>query len=162
MAKIIIGNINKLNKDDCDLLQAIRLLESTGAGLTEREITYAKTHDELKGIKFSEISGRNDGLIAISKDEINQTRTWQEYALYIYFDEERMSFKVFSKQSRWDYEKDNEDENMIKFDNLEKIDINFDDIKFSEINSFATLINERLEEPFVTFIDPWDVIDLIY
>jgi len=163
LASTIIKNIEKINVKDSDLLFAIRLLESTGAGLTDREIEFAKTIDGLNNVEFKECKGRSEGLIGISQDEINQTRKWQEHALYIYLDEKRMSFQVFWKNRFSDYETENKDEdNYIEFDELEKVDINFDDIKFSEIDNFVEFINNHLENPFVTYIDCWNVINMIY
>lgn len=162
LARIIIKNINSINKNDSDLIQAIKLLETTLAGLPDREIEYARTIDELKDVDFIKCTGRNDGLIAISKDEINTNRKWQEYALYIYLDEERMSFKVFDRQPRWDYERDYEDyEHTIQFDDMEIFDINFDDIKFKDIDKFVDFVNDYLDEPFRTYLDMWDVFSFI-
>jgi len=163
LASTIIKNIEKINSNDSDIFFAIRLLELTGAGLTDKEIEFAKTINELKEIKFKECKGRNEGLIGISQDGINETRRWQEHALYIYLDEKRMSFQVFWKNRFNDYEVENKDEdNYIEFDELEKVDINFDDIKFSEIDNFVEFINNHLENLFVTYIDCWNVINMIY
>ena len=162
LAKTIIQNIDKV-KCDNDVLTAIRLLESTGAGLTDREIEYAKTVDELKDIKFEETAGRNEGLIGISPNEIDNTRTWQEHSLYIYLDENRMSFKVYFTNDRWEWESNNKEEGIeIKFDDLEVTDINFDDIKFDKIDSFEEFVSKHLENNFITKFDRWIVYSMVY
>ena len=162
LAKTIIQNIDKV-KCDNDVLTAIRLLESTGAGLTDREIEYAKTVDELKDIKFEETAGRNEGLIGISPNEIDNTRTWQEHSLYIYLDENRMSFKVYFTNDRWEWEYNNKEEGIeIKFDDLEVTDINFDDIKFDKIDSFEEFVSKHLENNFITKFDRWIVYSMVY
>ena len=162
LAKTIIQNIDKV-KCDNDVLTAIRLLESTGAGLTDREIEYAKTVDELKDIKFEETAGRNEGLIGISPNEIDNTRTWQEHSLYIYLDENRMSFKVYFTNDRWEWESNNKEEGIeVKFDDLEVTDINFDDIKFDKIDSFEEFVSKHLENNFITKFDRWIVYSMVY
>lgn len=157
LAQEIIHNINKIEYTGSDLLCAVKLLESTGAGLTDNEKEYAKTLDDFNNYNFTECTGRNDGLIAISPDGIKETRNWQEYALYIYLDEKRMSFKVFCSSDKWDWEKECKEyyEEDIKANNLERIDMNFDDIKFSDIDGFVEFINLYLNKPFTTSLD-WD------
>lgn len=160
LAKTIIDNIDKI-KYESNLLTAIKLLESTGAGLTEDEIEYSKSIDELKNANLIESKNRNIGLIAISEDGINQTRYWQEYALYIYLDEDRMSFGVYHKASRWDWENDmKEEEKTVKYDDVEKININFDDIKFSDIEEFQQFII-RSDGYFRTAMNPCNVYQTI-
>lgn len=62
-----------------DLLFAIKLLEETGAGMNEEEMAIAKEkigYDEF--IKFKECKNRNEGIIAITEKEIEDTRFWEE------------------------------------------------------------------------------------
>lgn len=163
LAQMIIRNVDSVNKYQSDLLKAIKLLELTGAGLTDREIEYAKTIDELKEVELKECTGRNDGLIAISPEGISETRFWQEYSLYIYLDEQRMNFKVLWDEPRWDYERDcKEDDTIVQFNDLEVFDINLDDIKFSEIDSFVDFIESHLHGYFRLNIDPSVVYAAIY
>ena len=77
---------NNTLEDNNALLYAIRILESTGADLTEDEIAYANTINELKGKAFSPCVNRNYGLIAITEKGIEDTRYWEEYSAYIYID----------------------------------------------------------------------------
>ena len=53
--------------------KAIRLLEATGAGLTEDELT-----DTYNTPKYNLATSRNEGLIAISEKGINDTVDWEE------------------------------------------------------------------------------------
>lgn len=165
LAQEIIHNIGKIENTGSDLLYAVRLLESTGGGLTERELEHAKTLDDFKDYKFAECEGRNNGLIAITKEEMQNTRNWQEHALYIYLDEERMNFQVFWKRTKWEYEKDYADDNedgKVDFSKFEKVDVNFDDVKFSDIDEFFEFVDSHLEEPFFTFYEPCELYDMIY
>ena len=53
--------------------QAIRMLEATGAGLTEDEFT-----EEYPESKYKKATSRNNGLIAISEEGIKVTQNWEE------------------------------------------------------------------------------------
>lgn len=164
LAQEIIHNIDKIENTGSNLLYGIRLLESTGAGLTEDEVRYAKSLDELKDAEFVECNGRNEGLIAISPNGIKETRSWQEHALYIYLDENRMSFKVFWLKDKWDWEKERKEDydEEVKANDLEKVDVNFDDIKFSDVDTFVDFVNLHLSDAFVTSLDCDTVYDMIY
>lgn len=147
-------------KNDNPLLYAIRVLEATGAGLTDREIEYAKKIDCLTNEKFSPCNGRNCGLLGISPDEISSTRSWQEYAAYIFIDEARISFRVFWTQKRWEYEKEQKEEydNDIKASGLTHADWHADDIKFDKWEDFITFLEQQNGMPWVSNVDPCKVI----
>ena len=53
--------------------KAIRMLEATGAGLTKDEFTEAYPEG-----KYKLSTNRNDGLIAISAEGIQETQNWEE------------------------------------------------------------------------------------
>lgn len=141
------------------LLYAIRVLESTGAGLTEAEIEHAT----IMGINTTErveCFGRNSGLLSISEQGIQETRDWQEGAVYIYLDEKRVSFKVFYKSRKWEWEQaqredyGNENANS---NNLDMVQLNFDDIKFSQWDSALEILTNH-EDPFISYLDRFEVI----
>ena len=58
--------------------KAIRLLEATGAGLTQDEFT--ETYDEEI---YKKATSRNEGLIAISEEGIEETQHWEEARVII-------------------------------------------------------------------------------
>lgn len=163
-AEIVCDALNYINsnpiQDDNDLLYAIRILEATGAGLTDREIEHAKTIPALDGETFAECGGRNEGLIAISDEGISETRDWQEGAAHIYLDEKRVSFRVFWTSTKWEWEKeqreDYENENA-NARNLERVKFNLDDIKFHDWKEFYKFVRGR-EQPFICVTDGWNVI----
>lgn len=158
-ANIVCDALNYINsnpiQDDNELLYAIRILEATGAGLTDREIEHAKTIPALDGATFAECGGRNKGLIGISEEEISETRDWQEGSAHIYLDEKRISFRVFFTSTKWEWEKEQrEDYENVNADarNLERVKFNFDDIKFDAWKDFYDFLRER-EEPFICETD---------
>lgn len=163
MARKIVYAIPNI-KEGNDLLYAIRLLEYTGAAFNDDELTYAKTISSLKDSAFNECAGRNNGLISISENGINKTRMWQEGAVYIYLDEDRIGYKVYWVKDRWDWERDEKEEhdNPVEFKDLEVVDVNFDDIKFSNIDSFVDFVNSHLENDFVTTQESFKVYSMIY
>lgn len=155
---------NNPNQYGNDLLYAIRVLEATGAGLTDREIEHAKLHPVLDGVTFAECNGRNNGLIGISEKEISETRCWQEGSAYIFLDEKRISFRVFFTQNRWDWEKEQREEyenENASAKNLEIVDRNFDDIKFDAWKDFYDFLCSR-EEPFICVTERREVVTPIY
>ena len=69
-----IVNSGIYNLDILDPIEkAIRLLEATGAGLAEDELT-----DTYNTPKYKVSTDRDLGLIAISEKGINETRKWEE------------------------------------------------------------------------------------
>lgn len=142
------------------LLYAIRVLEATGAGLTDLEIEYAKTFDNLKDVNFSPCGGRNEGLIGISPDGISSTRFWQEYAAYIFIDELRVSFDVCYKQRTWEYEKEQREDygNDVKAKDLPRAEWNTDDIKFDKWEEFKEFICSQNGNSWVSDVDPCEVL----
>lgn len=73
---------------------ALRLLEATGANLTEDEHKYATTL-QLQTKPFDEdVVNRNDGLISLSEEGINGTRTWQEMMLRVQIDIKNRSIHI--------------------------------------------------------------------
>lgn len=158
LAKIIIKNIQSVQENN-DTLMAIKLLEATGAGLTDREIEYINKIPEIPSIEFKKTKGRNDGLIAVSEKEMQENRFWAEGSVFIYLDENRIKFDVFFKSSFEEWEVENEG---IKAEDLESTEIDFDDIKFNKINEFCEFINNHLENDFISNACPDTVFSCIY
>lgn len=82
-------------------LSAIRLLETTGAGLTPEELEIAKV--DYGEVTFGKCNGRNDGLIAVSEEGMNETRLWEEARVTIDFDKETVDFNVWSTWDKEEY-----------------------------------------------------------
>lgn len=61
-----------------DLLFAIRLLEETGAGVEDIEETRKLLEDQTMNLKLKPCINRNEGIIAITKEEIEEMRYWEE------------------------------------------------------------------------------------
>lgn len=151
--------------DENELLYAIRILEATGAGLTDREIEHAKLLPALGGATFAECNGRNDGLLGISEKEILSTRSWAEGTALIYLDEKRVSFDVFFKQRCWEWEKEQREEygnENAKARDLKVVEFNFEDIKFHKWDECKNFLCSYDDEPFICNLDTSTVVTPIY
>lgn len=140
-------------------LYAIRLLEHTGAGLTDFAPTdeekeqakkfYSPKHYEewvnkpseirtaqelFPNEKFAECFGRNEGLLAITKYGMEETRKWEEARVTIDIVSKTIDFDVY-----WVYNEDDYDE---KADEI--IDLDFD-LHNMDFNTFLSL-NEVVDD----------------
>ncbi|MBO7472521.1 MAG: hypothetical protein J6U00_00715 [Ruminococcus sp.] len=139
----IITNVDNLVECDNDRLKAVWLLQLTGAGLTQDELSTIF----CKGFKgITDCKGRDDGLIAVSDKGIQDTRQWEEDRATIYLDERRIDFDVVFKQYRWEYDKEREDYGNPAFKELPIIDWNLSDIKFKDFENFYAFMEELEKE----------------
>lgn len=155
---------NNQISDGNELLYAIRILEATGAGLTNGVIEHAKNLSVLNGATFAECNGRSEGLIGISDKEISETRLWQEGSVYIFIDEKRVSFRVFFTERIWEWEKSQREEyenEKASANALDIVSINFDDIKFDAWTDCYDFLSSR-EEPFVSAMERCEVVTPIW
>jgi|SRR5579875_1228951 len=140
LTQTIIENVDEIQHKD-DVVRAIRLLETTGALLTEDEIKQMKYDGKL----FRSAKSRNAGLIAISEKGMNETRRWEEARVEINLDEETVSFDaihLIDKETYlyW-YGKADEDYEKLP---IKSYDYDFENISFSEFNQFASEILEDI------------------
>jgi hypothetical protein len=146
LAQIILDNINQVNFED-RIVNAIKLLETTGAGLTEREIEYAKTYiKDFNNYTFEECSGRNDGLISIGVDGIKETEYWEEARVEINLDTKIIDFKAV-----WEYTKDKyigecQEYNNVKYEDVPVYDINLHNISFNNFSKIAETILNLIDQ----------------
>lgn len=176
---IDIANFIKENQQNCeDVLYAIRILEHTGAGLTdnvltEDEITFAKNfyteegfnkwyerhkHSELKtaqslfpNTEFKECNGRNNGLLAITEIGMEETRTWEEGRMTINLDNNSVDFAVV-----WTYDKEFEQflEEEGRTKEIIVSDFDFSNIPFERLEEFLQLVINAQENDLVIYSKP--------
>ena len=176
---IDIANFIKENQQNCeDVLYAIRILEHTGAGLTdnvltEDEITFAKNfyteerfnkwyerhqHSELKtaqslfpNTEFKECNGRNNGLLAITEIGMEETRTWEEGRMTINLDDNSVNFQVV-----WTFDGAYKEflESEGKTKEVVETDLDFSNIPFDKLKELLTLIKEAQENDLVVYSKP--------
>lgn len=137
LAQQIVNYINN-NPQNCDdVLYAIRILEHTGAGLTDNLLpSELKTAQEMfPNEKFKECKGRNYGLLAITDKGIEETRDWEEGRVTINLDNKTINFEVY-----WEYDPTEEDDYDTK-PQFEKLALNLDNLKFTDLDELAEQIN---------------------
>lgn len=99
--QILEHDMNDLNSCS-DLIKAIRLLELTGAGLTENEKKYVS--ESYPGLEFAPCNGRSEGLIAVTENGKKETRTWEEGRVTLDFDKKIVKFNVWFKHTIKDFQ----------------------------------------------------------
>lgn len=137
--------LNKLNeiresvKDDLDL--AIKLLESTGAGINAVERNYILADPELsKYLPINDCVDRNEGILAITKEGMQNIRYWEEGRVTIDVRKRTILFRIYWKLTKEEYLDDYYD--LEHYEQLPTIDydlekeIPFD--KFEELKNLYT------------------------
>ena len=139
----ILNKLNKIKesvKDDLDL--AIRLLESTGAGINAEERNYILANSELsKYLPINDCVGRNEGILAITQKSMQIIRGWEEGRVTIDIGKRTILFRVYWKMTKEEY-LDAFESDLERYEQLQTIDhdlekeIPFD--KFKELKNLYT------------------------
>lgn len=110
----IISNFDSI-QDNNDVKRAVKLLESTGAGYSDR----------------------NNGLIATTEEEMNDTRYWEEGRVTIDMDNKTFDFNVFFKGYDEEDTKDILEEypDIVRYD-----DFPLENIPFEKIDEYTNMI----------------------
>lgn len=114
LTKEIISNFDSIQDND-DVERSVKLLESTGAGYSDR----------------------NAGLIATSEEEMKDTRYWEEARVTIDMDNKTFDFNVFFKGYDEDDAKDilEEHPDIVRYD-----DFPLENIPFEKIDEYTNMI----------------------
>ena len=123
-----------------DLLLAIRLLEETGAGLNDIDMTRNILKDETMNLKLKKCQGRDEGIIGITQKDIEETRYWEEGRISIDIENKKIDFGVINEYTEEELNYDYDEK--IKELNIKKIDINFKNISFEDIFELKTFIDK--------------------
>ena len=122
-------------------VKAVKLLELTGAGLTRDEF-----NDDFPSHLYKASKDRTNGLIAISKEGIEETQSWEEARVTINLDTQQIHFDIYwdvnieeydpediakIPEQSYDSELDYEDVSFEKFPELYKeYDLNYSKGKY--------------------------------
>lgn len=142
LAQTIIDSVEKIQEEN-DTLYAIRLLETTGALLTEEEITAYETR--FGNESFRPALNRNDGLIAFTKEGMEETRKWEEHRMVINLDEEVIYFDVICTYDKEEYLESYE-ETEDDYKKMPLAAINFTYIPFHELKEVTELIRTFIKQ----------------
>ena len=89
-----------------DLLLAIRLLEETGAGLNDIDMTRNILKDETMNLKLKKCQGRDEGIIGITQKDIEETRYWEEGRVSIDIENKKIDFGVINEYTEEEFNYD--------------------------------------------------------
>lgn len=141
--------LNKLNeikefvKDDLDL--AIKLLESTGAGINDVEMNYILADPELsKYLPINDCVDRNEGILSITKEGMQNTRYWEESRVIIDIGKRTILFRVYWELTKEEYLDDYND--MEHYEQLPTIDYDFEkEISFDKFEELKNLYTSTID-----------------
>lgn len=143
ITKIILNNLLKVNYEN-RTINAVKLLETTGAKLTKNEITYIlKEIPEANKFSFEVATDRNEGLIAISEEEKQETRDWGEARVTINLTNNTVNFQAICG---YDSEEEFEEAYEKKCDYPIYEDIDFCDISFDEFDKISGFVSGLLNK----------------
>lgn len=139
-------SVAKSKSSNKDLLFAIRLLETTGAGI---DFTNTTKNDFIFkiGKEFKSMKDRNEGIIGITKEDIEETRYWEEARVTIDIETENVSFEVFMN-----YDEDEEEAKEVLEDfknenkKIGKINVDYYHLTFDECFKFEKTLEELKEK----------------
>lgn len=155
----IVNYINSNQQNSDDVLYAIRILEHTGAGLTDNFPSELKMAQNMfPNESFQECKGRNFGLLSITDDGIKETRSWEEGRVTINLDNKTINFEVY-----WEYDPNEEDFYDIK-PQFEKLDLDLENLKFNELIELSEQINfsEKSERRIINILPKGKKIQFIF
>ena len=141
--------LNKLNeikesvKDDLDL--AIRLLESTGAGINDVERNYILADPELsKYLPINNCVDRNEGVLSITQEGMQDTRYWEETRVTIDIGKRTVVFRVYLKLPKEEYLDDFYD--LEHYEHLPTIDYDLEkEIPFDKFKELKNLYTSTID-----------------
>lgn len=144
----IINNFEYIKKhkvekyiENQDLLFAIRLLEETGAGIENTNRARRLLKDETDNLKIKECEGRNEGIIGITKEDIEETRYWEEGRISIDIEKKTIDFNVMHEYTIEEFKEDYDEED-IKEMNIKEINRNFKNIPFEDAFELKAFIDK--------------------
>lgn len=143
LTKIVIEEYQ--NSDmDIGIGLAVSLLEATGGGITEEErININKKSAKYRGIKFRDAISRNEGLISVTENGIEETRGWEEGRVTIDLDSKTFNLQVAYVFSIKEYEDEFKDWFIVPTDELPKCKFNLSSVPFTDIDDLIRFVDEN-------------------
>lgn len=136
LTKQVLKFINENKAEYAEpVVLAVKALESTGAGVLPADMANIMGDMVLSKYTYVPAEDRNNGLICVTQDGMENTRYWEEGRVTVYLDEERVGFDVFSHTLEEKYKEYCEDwGDDATIDPLEWDNKN---VKFDDFNGFA-------------------------
>lgn len=144
LTKQILEQIDDLRRNN-KLGWAVSLLECTGAGVNEEErmrIDSDKTH-RFDGLAFNDAINRNEGLLSVTSEGIEETRTWEEGRVEIDISTRKIMFSVLFDMSESDYDENYREDGEEELPTiLEKEMADFLEIPFDRFDEFSDFVDK--------------------
>lgn len=142
----ILDKLNEIKepvKDDLDL--AIKLLESTGAGINDVERNYILADPELsKYLPINDCVDRNEGILSITKQGMQNTRYWEEGRVVIDIGKRTILFRIYWVLTKEEYLDDYYD--LEHYEQLPTIDYDIrKEIPFDEFEELKNLYTSTID-----------------
>ena len=138
LTEVVINKLEELGDTMPPKLKVIKALEATGAGMVKEELEEAK--NIFPNADFKPCEDRNEGLLGITEDYMNDIFDWNEGFIKIDIKDETFCFDVCWAESQ-PLVYDPEIDNMVEAEVIET-NINLDEVCFCEIETLYQLFEE--------------------
>lgn len=121
---------------------AVELLEATGGGVNKQELAnIAQQPNKFANIDFKPAASRNDGLISVTEEGMNETRSWEEGRVTIDISSRTFAFDVVFEYDQKEYEKECcGDECGPPAESLPELPWDLNDIPFEDIDCLINFV----------------------
>lgn len=136
---IVLEGIPTVGHPDNNILYAVWLLQTTGAGVPDNKRTSDRCKDFYALTPFHD---RNEGVISVEDKDVAETRYWEEARINIDIGTKTFDFDCFSIIDKIDYESDFAECGCPKFDTLPTVHFDFNGIPFDKFDDFLQLMEE--------------------
>lgn len=147
LTKQIIERYEELYKGkQVGVKEAVEMLEYTGGGVDGDERERIQADGRFACIEFKNCTSRSDGLIAVTKYGIEETRAWEEGRVEIYVDCESFMFNVLWEEDKDTYAEYYYGDEEFDFESLydaSRYNLNLTDISFDDIDWFMNFVDEH-------------------
>lgn len=122
---------------------AVKLLESTGAGINsvERQRIELSNDMVLHNMIYADCKDRNEGMIAVTPAGMSETRSWEEGRVTIDIGSETVCFDVMFYYDKDEYIEEYGDD--IDIQNIRRVDFDFGEIPFEEFEELRYIVDNN-------------------
>ena len=148
-------------KEQHPVLEAVRLLEATNAGMNAGEKDYAtKTIEGFDANQFQDPIHRNEGLISISPKGIECTQYWEEARAELDLETKTIAFDVCYYMDRDHYLKVTKSTDK-DYESLPMSDLDISSFTFDEFEKVNTFIQSLVQEREYAYRQPDNTVFLL-
>lgn len=141
--KPAIEMLESYDSENFGVVDAIKILQATGAEITDGELEYCKENN-IEVSRNYETIDRNQGLIAVSEKEMKETLDWAEGIIDIYVDEKQICYGIYWETDEDEFKVVAEEEGR----EIKVIDVELKDfpiVNFADVSHLMDKIEEAQE-----------------